>query len=358
MSENRTVAVDCGTAFFQTAEMDKDKKVNVKTIRNAFVELEKTDEIEDILKQNQWQYVKDKDRYYVIGEDSLRVAKMFPGKVELRRPLQTGVFNKGEDQKVLIVSELINSTIGKAPTNKSVVCTCISSPSVDGSPDSTFHKARLSGILSNFGWNVKVIEEGMAVILSERPTVIDNEGKEIPYSGLGISLGAGRTNCVLAYKGLQILGMSVGRGGDFIDQKVAEQTDTPISQVMSKKEKELDFSNINFDDDVIFALNAYYESLIEYIFNHFSKKFMEVKSELDSPLDVIVAGGNSMPKGFCLKIEEVIRKLKLPFRIKEIKAAKSQRNAVVLGCLAMAKITQSKLDKESTDDLDKILGEK
>ena len=728
--KSRAVGVDCGTFFFQTAEMEG-KQTNIKTIRNSFVELEETDDIEDILTQNKWQYIKDGNEYFVIGEDSLRVAKMFPGKVELRRPLQNGVFNKGEEKKVLVVSELVKQTIGRAPNNRSVVCTCISSPSVDGSPDSTYHKARLSGIFSNFGWNVKVIEEGMAVILAERPTVIDSDGKEVPYSGIAVSClvpgtriytkrgiipieevkkgdyvithlgrwkpvnniiskqfsgmktkiqitgytnksddyqfvdnhelyinrngnwewigceniiegdivgepiikqnrfdnlitmtlceritcsniytkkhvvvtgdvqrligyflgdgnisrlnnsgiifnfntneekyandvkdiikknfgkestifikkwkgssklcvecysiglgnyfrnhfydsnkvktypwnidkltksdsinlliglirsdgnisndyicfentssflallakqllsklgyvssisytkprshiltdgrtiigkkifwkvssasktvseslvdmvkniscenskfiekifiddnfccgkikkieneeylgivydlqveedhsfsgpmltihncGAGRVNCVLAYRGLQILGLSAARAGDFIDAKVAEQTDTPISQVISKEEKYLDFSNIDFDDDIIFALNAYYESMIEYVFNHFAKKFVEVKSEFDSPLDIIVAGGSAMPNGFCLKLSEVVRKLKLPFKIKDIRTAQDVRNSVVKGLLLSSIITQNKIEKDKTDDISKILGEK
>jgi len=38
-------------------------------------------------------------KYFVVGEDSMRVARMFPGKVELRRPMQDGILNKEEDKK-------------------------------------------------------------------------------------------------------------------------------------------------------------------------------------------------------------------------------------------------------------------
>jgi len=340
--EGRAIGVDCGTMFFQVAEKVLEE-LEIQNIRNAFVELTKSEDIEEILSQNKWQYVKDDDRYYVIGEDSLRVAQMFPGKVELRRPLQGGIINKGEDKKMLILSELIRSSIGKCNNDQSLVCTCVSSPSVDGSIDSTFHKARLTGMFQKLGWKVKIIEEAMAIILSERPTVIESDGTEHPYSGIAISCGAGRTNCVLAYKGLQILGMSVSRGGDYIDKKVSEQTDVPLSQVVSKKEKELDFTNINYDDDVIFALDAYYGAMISYVFEHFSKKFLEVKSQFDAPLEVVIAGGTSMPKGFCLKVEEVIKELDLPFKIKKIRHSLDPANAVVNGCLLRAIIAQKKL---------------
>jgi hypothetical protein len=231
---------------------------------------------------------------------------------------------------------------------------------VDGSMDSTFHKARLTGLFQRLGWNVKVIEEGLAVVLSERPVMIENDGSESPYSGIGISFGAGRCNAVLAYKGLKIIGLSCARGGDWIDQKVSEQTDTPVSQVISKKEKQLDFTNIDYEDDVIFALDAYYGAMIEFVFSHFAKKFAAVKSQFEGSLDIVVAGGSSMPKGFCKKLEEVIRRMDLPFKIKEIRHSADPRNSVVKGCLTQASITKKKLDKlekGSDSDLAEILGE-
>lgn len=336
---NRVISCDLGTMFFQVAEII-DGKVQIKTTRNVFVELSDSDDIDDVLKQNKWQYVKDGNKYYVIGEDALRVAKMFPGKVELRRPMQDGVLNKGEDKKLLIVNELIESSIGKSLDTESVVCTCISSQAVDDSPDSTFHKARLQGIFKRLGWNVKIIEEGLAVVFAEKPIMItkDEEGKEteVPYTGLGISVGAGKTNCVLAYKGLQVLGISCRKSGDWIDQKVSEQTDIPISQVISRKEKDLDFTNLDYNDDVLFALDAYYGSMIEYVFSNFAKKFAEVKSQFDAPLEIVVAGGSSLPKGFCNKVWEVIKKMELPFEIKGIRAAVDPRNSVVKGLLTQA----------------------
>ena len=106
--------------------------------------------------------------------------------------MQDGVLNKNEDKKNIILAKIIQDQCGKAPDAKSVVCTCISSPCIDiDSADNTFHSARLKGMFSRLGWNVKIIEEGLAVVLSERPTTKDVDGKEIPYSGMGVSFGAG-----------------------------------------------------------------------------------------------------------------------------------------------------------------------
>ena len=720
---SRIAGIDCGTMFFQTAEVGEGGEIQLKEIRNAFVELEASEDIEQVLEQNNWQYVSDGKHYYVIGEDSMRVARMFPGRVELRRPMQNGVLNKGEDKKMLVMAKMIESSIGKAPDDTSLVCTCVSSDPVDGAADNTFHKARLEGMFKRLGWNIKVIEEGHAVVLSENPVIVEADGKTVPFSGIGVSClcpgtkvytkrgiiniedvetgdevithkgrwkkvedvivtnftgdmtkiqiggysnnteeykfvknhelhvyrdnqwewigcddlkekdivgepilrrdksfpkvylhireritssnkynkkqiescadvqrllgyflgdgsimngddgivfdfgpheinyandvvdilkknfkkyssykileyegykklrvycssrgmasffrnhfydknkektypyditrlskgeclnllvgmirsdgwttddqciafsntstslillgkqllsrigyaasinwrtprnsllketgreingkknewsivaagkkvfnsldyfinnidcsnsiisenmflldnfccsfvqkiekqnyqgkvydlkveddhsfsgpfltihncGAGKVNCVLAYRGLPIVGMSAARSGDWIDSKVAEHTDKPISQVTNIKETKLDFNNIDYDDDVLFALDAYYGNMIEYVFKNFAKKFSKVKSEFEAPLDIVIAGGTSKPKGFRDKVEAIVKTLDLPFKINNIVQSKDPRNAVVKGCLTQAIIFQKKLKNKAID---------
>jgi len=349
--QDKVCSVDCGTMFFQTAVRGEGDKLVIKTTRNAFVEVANIDDIEETLKQNGWQYVKDGSHYYVIGEDSLRVAKMFPGQVELRRPLKDGVLNKTEDKKMLVLAELIESSIGKAVGPNDVVCTCISSEAVDESTTSTFHKARLEAMFSRLGYNVVIIEEGLAVVFAENPTITEGD-KTFNFSGIGISFGAGKINCVLAYKGMPIVSMSSMNSGDWIDNTVSSETGKPISQVTSMKENKLDLGKDNYDDEVLFALTACYKAMISNVIKKFSKKFIEVKSEFDVPLDIIVAGGTSMPKGFCEVFEEVVRGLELPFKIGNIKRSSDPRNSVVKGCLRRAIIANKKLKEvgETSND--------
>ena len=344
----RAIGCDPGTMFFQTAEIKGDSEIAFQEIRNAFIELDVTEEASEALSQNNWKYIHDEaeGKYYVLGEDALKMAKMFPGKLELRRPMKDGVLNKGEGKKMLVLSDIIERSLGKPTDELDIVTTCVSSPSVDGSSDSAFHRSRLQGMFSNAGWDVKVIEEAHAVILSENPTMQEEDGSEAKYSGMGISFGAGRVNCVLAYKGKAIIGMSAARSGDWIDNKVAEATDAPISQIIGAKEKRLDFNNLDFEDDVIIALDVYYGEMIKFIFNNFAAKFKEVKSEFPGDIEIVVAGGTSMPKGFIQKIEQVISGLNLPFEIKEIRRAKDPRTCVARGCMTHAIISQRRKAKE------------
>jgi len=352
---SRIIGFDPGTMFFQMAEKNNNGEIELKSMRNSFVELQnyETQDVEDILKQNKWQYVSDSDNYYVIGEDSLKCSLIFPG-IKLRRPMRDGVLNKGEEKKMLIMAKIIESLIGKNDIdNDSLVCFCTSGKSIDNNVDDKFHAARLGGMFERLGLKTKKIDEGTAVVLAERPTMLDTDGLEIPYTGIGISFGAGKVNAVLAYKGLPIISMSSTRSGDYIDRMVAENTDSSLPQITRAKETKLDFSKINelIDDDVIFCLDVYYKNLIEYTFRNLAKEFKKVKSEFSGPIDICLAGGTASPPGFRDKVKSVVDGLDLPFEIKDVKISEDPRNAVVKGLLTQAIISQKKLKGRKIDEM-------
>jgi len=350
---SRVIGFDPGTMFFQVAEMGKEGEIKLKTMRNSFVELQNynTQDLEEILKQNKWQYVFDGKNYYVIGEDSLSVSLIFPN-IELRRPMQDGVLNKGENKKMLVMAKMIEDLIGgKSSDDLSLVCFCTSGESIDNNVDDKFHKSRLKGMFERLGWNTERIDEGLAVVLSERPVMEEKNGEKIPYTGIGISFGSGKVNAVLAYKGLPIISISSTRAGDYIDKKVAENTDMSISQITHIKENKLDFSNIDDDDDVIFCLDVYYKNLIEYTFLNLNKRFKEVKSQFSGPIDIVIAGGTASPPHFCDKVKSVVNELDLPFEIRELRVSKDPRNAVVKGLLTQAIISQKRLNNKKIDKM-------
>ena len=353
----RAIGLDPGTAFLQVAEKDG-KDINIKTIRNAFVELiesEDMEDIENILKKNNWQYIRDGKSFFVCGEDSIKISRMFPA-IEIRRPMQSGILNKNEKKNMLIMASLVENALGgKNLDDNSLVCFCVSSESIDTEIDSIFHRSRLESMIKRLNYKVKCIPEALAVILSEKPEIVEKDGSVSPYSGIGISAGAGKVNCMLAYKGLPILAFSSSKSGDFVDKKVAEQTDATLGQVIYSKENKLDFNNIDYQDDIIFALDAYYSNMIEYTFKNFAKKFKKVKSQFETPLDIVLAGGTSMPNGFENKVRKVVQELDLPFEVKEIRKSKDPRNSVVKGLLIQAIISQKKMENDKVNKIDEML---
>jgi hypothetical protein len=71
----------------------------------------------------------------------------------------------------------------------------------------------------------------------------------------------------------------------------------------------------------------------------------EVKSDFNKPLDIVLAGGTSMPSGFDKKVDSIVRSFDLPFKINSVRKSKDPRNSVVTGLLTQAEIVRRKLEK-------------
>jgi hypothetical protein len=106
--------------------------------------------------------------------------------------------------------------------------------------------------------------------------------------------------------------MSAARSGDWLDEKVAEATGIDKALCTSYKETKLNLAEPDIENDVAMAYDAYHDQLFKYIITLFGNKFQEIKSQFDAPLDIVIAGGTSMPKGFVEKFKKVVLGMKVP----------------------------------------------
>jgi hypothetical protein len=199
----------------------------------------------------------------------------------------------------------------------------------------------------------------LAVVFAENPKMHAPDG-DIPFTGIGISMGAGMVNFCLAERGVPIDEFSVCRSGDWIDQNVSRMTGQPKTKVLRIKEKKLNFNNIDESDDVILALECYYEDLVNYVFRDcFAKRFKGNKGSIDHPIDIILSGGTASPPGFDKKVRKLLSKIEMPFEIGEIRMAgggetKKMLQTVARGCYLRAKQAAKKLAtaKDALDNLE------
>jgi actin-related protein len=84
------------------------------------------------------------------------------------------------------------------------------------------------------------------------------------------------------------------------------------------------------------SLDIFYQNMIEYTLNALSEKFNKLDNRIETPLEIVVAGGTSMVPGFMAKFEAVLNSLKLPFNVKGVRHAANPFYAVSNGCLAKA----------------------
>jgi hypothetical protein len=328
-------AIDIGTSFIVGAEV-KDAKEVFTSERDAFFSMPKEDFAEEMLNDAGAYYITRGKQLFVVGEDALKFAMLTGNQASYRRPMARGVLNPGEEEAISMLELLIEGIIGKAAFPGEACAATVPAAACDRDDgDTTFHKVVIERCLQRLGYDVKVLNEALAIIFHENPTVTSEEG-EVPFSGVGMSFGAGMTNVVVAWRAKKLFEMSVARGGDWIDEKAAQARNATKSKVTGIKERKLDLSRIDRKDAIQVALEIYYEDLVNYALDQVAAQFKTCQATIDEPLEICIAGGTAMVPGFLAIFERALAKVELPFKVKGVRLSQDPLRAVAAGALVAA----------------------
>lgn len=342
-------AIDLGTMFLQSARDGEDGGGVYNTVRDCFRDIEYDPDFEDALKSQGAHYVKADNKLFVLGDDAYMQAGMaeFGANLKsgqdleiLKRPMKDGILNPDAPKvSLVILRELMRSClegdIGPAREGEVLYFSVPANP-VDSDIDNSFHSRMAAKYLESLGFDARPLGEGLAVIFSENPKMYSPEG-EIPFTGIGISMGAGMVNFCLSQRGIPLDEFSAARAGDWVDERTARMSGQPKTRVIRVKERDLDFNNIDEDDEVILALECYYDEMVRYVFEVFSDRFAGSKGSIDHPIDIVLAGGTASPPGFDGRVKSILDKMKLPFEIHDVRLAKDMLRATAKGCYIRAK---------------------
>lgn len=318
--------LDIGTMNIVCSKSDTDE---FKITRNVFLPLDR-DEIH-LSELTNISYVESEaGELYIIGEDAFRMANIFGHGVS--RPMEKGLISPSEVNAIDVLTLIIKSLFGNIK-DKEVYCSySIPAEAIDEGKSVTYHEKVFSRVLGTLGVNHTPVNEGMAIIYSEC-------AKE-QFSGVGISYGAGMTNCCLAFKGIEVLKFSTAKSGDYIDRSSADALGIVANRITSIKEKHLNLQE-GFESQsnkkikrALEAITYYYGDVINYtikkIVSEFDKK---VDIEIDEALPIVVSGGTSLPVGFIEFFKQTLAKYELPFEVSEVRRAENPLTAVSRGLL-------------------------
>lgn len=354
------VGFDFGTMNLVAARKDEQGNMQVSAERNCF--LDTSTDWEDVLKANKSNYIKQEEngeeRLFVVGKDALNLANLYAGKdlsgdrqTALRRAMQDMVLNSKSDKKSVQMLKYMSQNLIGPPKKEGEVCV-VSIPAnpIDGKFNNTFHSQMCQSFIRELGYEVHPIDEFLAVVFANNPTM-EEEGEVVNMTGIGISWGAGGTNCGVAYKGQPTVNFAVPMGGDWIDKQVSSVTSLTTSEACIAKEKAFDVKNPtldlgapNLEDEIHGAIYIYYQNLITTIVKEFKKQFLENKINFSSPIEIVISGGTSRAKGFDTLFEQVVKQNAWPFEIKGVRRAKEPLAATAVGALTAA-ISKEKAPK-------------
>lgn len=361
------LGLDIGTMFLVKSAPDDIADGVVCTVqRNCFLKASTDSDTEETLSENNWSYAKHEDNYYILGEDAIKLKNLLSVKSspendsmimtkvgDLRRPMKDGILNTAEEKlSIAIIQKLIANLVGTPTKEKETLCFCAPGDPVDRNFSALFHKSMLTGFLSQLGYNVECIPEALAIIFSENPTAEDpdEENGVATFTGIAFSFGAGMANVCFSRKKLPVINFSVARSGDWIDREAAKTSGVDVAAMTRYKEKNLDLENIDYSDMRQAALDIYYQNMIEHALRNFAEKFNQLgEDQIDTPLEIVIAGGTASVKGFLGKFEKVLASLDLPFKVKGVRMASNPLYAVSYGCLKKAHATEKNANKGKSD---------
>ena len=331
--------LDCGTSFYIAATEDKIKKQ-----RNAFLTVDgEVSQVKRMLKRQGIPFVEKGNKIHIVGQHAFNYAQIF-STAELKRPMKSGLLNPTEKDSLPVLNAIIGELLGDA-TDKETCVYCVPSKPIDVQREVSYHEDVLRTIIEQYGYNVKKIEESVALGYEG---LVDTQ-----LTGIAISMGAGMCNIAVMYQGMTALSFSVSRGGDWVDDNVSMDTGVSKAKVTNIKESSdtLDLSKGVYQDiyeegtdeaNVLIAIRSYYGALINYLLTNLKVQFEGVENVPNFPdaVPIVIGGGTSLVKGFLDVFNEQFDQNEFPIPVSEIILIEDAHTAVARGCLSEAQLIE------------------
>jgi len=320
--------LDVGTANLLSACQRRGGQVVVKRERNMFLEVPaNVQRNRSMLTRLNVPYVSYRDRLFVLGDASFSLANMFGQ--EVRRPMMDGFLSPREQDAIPMLRFIVERLLGTRTVENEPVYFCVPAPSIDRANDTVYHQGVVDSLLRKLGYSPQPINEGQAIVYSELAAQ--------DFTGIGISCGGGMFNVCVAYKTIPAVTFSVCRGGDWIDEHVANVMGIPRTRATDLKESEgLNLMEPRNREEE--AVVLYYRNLIEYVLRNLAQRFALARDvpSFTAPVEIVLAGGTSLVGGFVEVFSQELKKVEFPLRVSAVRRADDALTSVVRGCLIAA----------------------
>ena len=333
------IGFDAGTYNLVCARRGKEDKIAYKREVNAFLEMPLGNKfVFNMMKKAGVPLVEypDQDIAYALGESAVDMAYTMT-QIELRRPMIHGCLNPRERNAQQIMSIMAHSLIEDAQPGDTVFYS-VPANAINEETDADYHGKVLQAIFkaaededgNSLGLDVYPINEGLALVYAELA--------EKSWTGLGVSCGAGMINVCFAIFGAPVFQFSLVNSGDWIDKMASKAIGEETTSYVNKEKMKTDLTIENPTELVQRAIKAQYELMIERTVSGIKKGLADAgkKARTDKPIDIIISGGTSSPKGFPELFREIVAKSNLPIDVGRIVRPTDPLYSVARGCLIAA----------------------
>lgn len=320
------VGIDIGTAHIAVAQNHRNHIHLVKQL-NAFFTVPESKFTRKILRENEVTFFEQDSLFYIIGYSAEGFANMFGANT--RRPMERGLLSPNEPYAVRVIQAIINTLIQKPKNFGETICFGVPGEHIDGAGSVVYHESVIKRCLGGMGYTPVVINEGLAVVMSE----LADEA----FTGIGISMGGGMCNVCLSYLSVPIVTYSIQKAGDYIDSMAGMSVGEAATKIKAIKERGLDLLK-DPKDRITMALHIFYEevifNLVESLENVLSST--DKIPKISRPIPIILSGGTSIPTGVKERFESALGNVRLPVEISSVRIAEDPLHATAKGALIKA----------------------
>jgi hypothetical protein len=333
------IGFDCGTYHLVSCKRGPDNDLSYKKEVNAFLQMPLENRfVFNMMKNAGVPLIEQPEANvgYALGEAAVSMAYTMT-QIELKRPMKDGCLNPREKHAQQIMNVMCHSLIGEVDEDESILYYSVPANAINQETDADYHGKVLEAMFKSYrsdkGYRVDPhpINEALALVYAE----LQNKS----WTGLGISFGAGMVNLCYAMYGAPIFQFSLVNSGDWIDKMASKAIGEETTTYVNREKMHADLTVENPDTLVQRAIKSQYEIMIQHTVSGIKKGVEEAgnKARSEQPIDIVVAGGTSMPKGFDVLFRKILDQTKISnLKVGEVIRPSDPLFSVARGCLIAA----------------------
>lgn len=273
---------------------------------------------------------------YALGEAAVNMAYTMT-QIELKRPMKDGCLNPRERSAQQIMNVMCHSLIGDIDEDNSVLYYSVPANAINQETDADYHGKVLEAMFRSYrsekGYRLdpRPINEALALVYAELGSK--------NWTGLAASFGAGMVNVCYAIYGAPIFSFSIVNSGDWIDKMASKAIGEETTTYVNREKMHADLTAENPETLVQRAIKTQYEIMIQHTVSGIKRGIEEMgnKARSEQPIDMVIAGGTSMPKGFDSLFRRILEQANITsMKIGEVIRPADPLFSVARGCLIAA----------------------
>lgn len=333
------IGFDCGTYHLVSCRRDEENDFSYKKEVNAFLQMPLENRfVFNMMKSAGVPLIEQPEANlsYALGEAAVNMAYTMT-QIELKRPMKDGCLNPKEKHAQQIMNVMCHGLVGDIDEDGSTLYYSVPANAINQETDAEYHGKVLEAMFRSYrsekGYTLDPhpINEALALVYAELQSKA--------WTGIGISFGAGQVNICYAIYGAPIFQFSLVNSGDWIDKMASKAIGEETTTYVNREKVHADLTIESPNTLVQRAIKAQYEIMIQHTVSGIKKGLEEMsnKARSENPIDVVIAGGTSMPKGFDVLFRKVLEQAKIStMKIGEVIRPKDPLFSVARGCLIAA----------------------